>query len=64
LDCGEVEKEMIIGIPVPCPNCGGKLVAVSWDVSWAVLKKRSWHVCRNCNYECPVDDFKKELCCA
>ena len=54
---------MIIGIPLECPVCGGKLYAVSYEVLLNVLKKRSWHVCRNCNYEREAEEFKKEICC-
>lgn len=54
---------MIIPIPIPCPNCGGKLKAVRYDVLLDILKKRSWHVCTVCDFEREAEDFKRELCC-
>ena len=55
---------MKINIPLPCPSCGGKMYCVNYDASLSILKKRSWQVCKNCNYEQDTDDFKKSLCCA
>lgn len=52
---------MIIGIPLRCPKCGGKLKAVSYDETWKILKPRSWHICSDCGFEREASDFKKNL---
>ena len=52
---------MIIGIPLSCPKCGARLKAVSYDVLLNILKKRSWHICTECDFEREAEDFKKEL---
>lgn len=50
-----------IAIPRVCPKCSGKMFAISWDVIFNILKQRSWHICKSCNYEQSADDFKKGL---
>ena len=55
---------MKIDIPIPCPTCGGKMYSVSHDVTLSLLKKRSWQVCKECNFERSSDDYKNSICCA
>lgn len=52
-----------IPIPLSCPNCYGRLVAVKYVVVWKVLKERCWHICRKCGFEQDVEDFKSGLFC-
>ena len=54
---------MQIDIPLSCPSCGGKMYSVSYESALPVLKKRSWQVCRECNFERDSEDFKKSICC-
>jgi len=54
---------MQIDIPLPCPLCDGKMYSVSYDTSLPALKKRSWQVCKECNFERDSEDFKKSICC-
>jgi len=55
---------MKIDIPLPCPSCGGKMYSVNYEASFSILKKRSWQVCKECDFERNTDDFKKMICCA
>ncbi|HJJ23125.1 MAG TPA: hypothetical protein OQH54_05350 [Nitrosopumilus sp.] len=54
---------MQIDIPLSCPSCGGKMYSVSYESVFSVLKKRSWQVCKECNFERNSEDFKKSICC-
>ncbi|MEM2160228.1 MAG: hypothetical protein QXN55_04665 [Candidatus Nitrosotenuis sp.] len=51
----------ITQIPLSCPKCYGKLVAVRYSVSLRVLKDRCWHICRSCGFERDVEEFKQKL---
>jgi hypothetical protein len=57
-------QSMEIDIPLPCPSCGGKMYSVSYEASLSILKKRSWQVCKECDFERSSEDFKKAMCCA
>lgn len=50
-------------IPRACPNCQGKLFVIAYDAVLNFLKTRNWIVCKSCNYEQQLEDFKKELWC-
>jgi len=50
-----------LNIPVPCPNCGGKMEIITYDTTLRILKDRQWHSCKDCSFEQSVDDFKNEL---
>ena len=54
---------MKIDIPLPCPNCGGMMYSVNYETTFSLLKKRSWHVCKECNFERDSEEFKKTICC-
>jgi len=48
-------------IPVSCPKCFGKLVAVRYDPSLKILKERGWHICTQCDFQMSTDEFKEAL---
>ncbi len=50
-----------MSIPIPCPKCGGKMNIIRYDAALNFLKQRSWYVCRECDYQRNIDDFKKAL---
>ena len=50
-----------IDIPLSCPSCGGKMYSVSYESVLPDLKKRSWQVCKECNFERNSEDFKKSI---
>jgi C4-type Zn-finger protein len=52
-----------IDIPLSCPSCGGKMYSVSYESVLPDLKKRSWQVCKECNFERNSEDFKKSIFC-
>ena len=54
---------MQIDIPSSCPSCGGKMYSVSYESVLPDLKKRSWQVCKECNFERNSEDFKKSIFC-
>jgi C4-type Zn-finger protein len=57
---------MKIDIPLSCPSCGGKMysISISYESSFAILKKRSWQACKECSFERNSEEFKKSICCA
>jgi len=55
---------MKIDIPIPCPKCTGKMYSVSYESTISILNKRSWQVCKECDFERTTEDFKKSICCA
>jgi len=59
-----LKQNMKIDIPLPCPSCGGKMYSVNYESSFTILKKRSWQVCKECDFERNTDEFKKTICCA
>ena len=50
---------MKIDIPLPCPICGGSMYSINHKSFLTVLKKRSWQVCKECNFERDSEEFKK-----
>jgi len=50
-----------IQIPLSCPKCYGKMVAVRYDTVLKVLKDRGWHVCKECDFQQSTDEFKETL---
>ena len=50
-----------IQIPLACPECGEKMVAIRYDAPLQVLSNPGWHVCTSCRYEQRLDEFKKSL---
>ncbi len=48
-------------IPISCPKCNGKMVAVHYEVVLKILKERSWQICKECNFQRSADNFKSEL---
>jgi|TARA_B100001105_G_scaffold30042_1_gene21072 hypothetical protein len=55
---------MKIDIPLSCPICDGKMYSINYESFLTVLKKRSWQVCKECNFERDTEEFKKSICCA
>ena len=54
---------MQIVIPLSCPSCGGRMYSISYDTSISILKRRSWQVCKECDFEISSEDFKKSISC-
>ena len=52
-----------IDIPLPCPKCGGKMYSFYYDSMLDLLKRRVWHVCKECKYERDAEQFKNSICC-
>ena len=52
---------MKIDIPVQCPKCLGRMYSVFYDCTLNILKRRTWHICKQCGYERDVEQFKREL---
>ena len=50
-----------IQIPLPCPKCGERMLAIRYDAPLKILSNPGWHTCTICNYEHRIDKFKKSL---
>lgn len=59
LDCYDKGGSLVI----KCPECGGKMYSVSHDTILPILKKRVWHICKECNFEQDAEKFKNSICC-
>jgi len=46
-------------IPSPCPKCEGKMVAVKYGDPSNIYDEHSLQFCKQCDYQIPVEDFKK-----
>ena len=46
-------------IPLPCPKCEGKMVAVKYGDPSNIYDEYSLQFCKQCDYQIPVEDFKK-----
>ena len=59
----ELVKNLNEGIPIPvnCPRCSGKMIAVKYEASLKILKERSWQICKECSFQRSADDFKNSL---
>ncbi len=55
---------MKIDIHLSRSKCGGKMYSISYESTFSILNKRSWQVCKECNFERNTEDFKKSICCA
>ena len=55
---------MKIDIPLQCPKCGGKMYSINYESVISILNKRSWQLCKECNFERNTEEFKKSICCA
>lgn len=54
---------MITDIPLPCPQCGGRMFSVGYQATLKILKNRTWHVCKECDFEQDAEVFKRALFC-
>jgi len=46
---------------IPCPNCGGNnYESQQYKVTFAILKDRVWHICRDCGYQKQLDKRGKK----
>ena len=48
-------------IPLPCPKCEGKMIAVKYGDPSLIFDEHSLQFCKLCDYQIPVDDFKNQL---
>jgi len=46
-------------IPLTCPKCEGKMVAVKYGDPSNIYDEHSLQFCKQCDYQIPVEDFKK-----
>ena len=50
-----------ISIPIPCPRCNGKMIAVRYEAPLKILKERSWQICKRCGFQRSAEEFKQRL---
>jgi len=48
-------------IPLPCPKCEGKLIAVKYGDPSQIFDENNIQFCKLCDYQIPVQDFKEKL---
>jgi len=49
---------------VTCPSCeGNELYVTKYDAPLKILKERSWLICKDCDYQIQVEEYKKSLFC-
>ncbi len=48
-------------IPLSCPKCEGKMIAVKYHEPSLIFDKHSVQMCKECDYQIQTDDFKKQL---
>jgi len=48
-------------IPLSCPKCDGKMIAVKYHDPSQIFDEHSVQLCKECDYQIQTDDFKKEL---
>jgi len=48
-------------IPLSCPKCEGKMIAVKYGDPSNIYDEHSLQFCKQCDYQILVEDFKKEM---
>ena len=54
---------IVMDIPDPCPNCGGKMYSIfDPNNSFFHIKQRTWRFCKSCSFRESAENFKMRLC--
>ena len=48
-------------IPLSCPKCEGKMIAVKYSDPSQIFDEHNVQMCKECDYQIQIDDFKKQL---
>jgi len=48
-------------IPLSCPKCEGKMIAIKYSDPSQIFDEHSVQMCKECDYQIQIDDFKKQL---
>ncbi len=48
-------------IPLTCPKCEGKMIAVKYGDPSNIYDEHSLQLCKQCDFQIPVEDFKKVI---
>lgn len=51
-----------IDTPLPCHSRMRKLYSICRELSFNILKKKRWQVCKEHDFERNIDGFKKTIC--
>ena len=56
------EKKLIkLKIPLPCPDCDGRMYAAAYLIQSYILEESSLQVCKQCGFSQSVQEFKDKL---
>ena len=56
-----IEITEAFSIPLSCPKCEGKMIAVKYSDPSQLFDEHSVQTCKECDYQIQTDDFKKQL---
>jgi len=56
-----MEISEAFSIPLTCPRCEGEMIAVKYSDPSQIYDEHETHFCKECDYQIPVQDFKKQL---
>ncbi len=56
-----MEISEAFSIPLSCPKCESEMIAVKYGDPSQIFDNHSIQICKECDYQIQVDDFKKEL---
>ncbi|MCH6570980.1 MAG: hypothetical protein IH780_00185 [Thaumarchaeota archaeon] len=48
-------------IPLSCPKCESKMIAVKYHDPSLIFDEHSVQTCKECDYQIQTEDFKKQL---
>lgn len=57
-----MEIYKVISIPIVCPKCEGEMLVVKYGDPSNIFDEQDLQICRECDYQIPIESFKEKLC--